>query len=61
MKRVWKFLRDDAGAITVDWVVLTALGVALMGLVNGMLQTGTTGLTDNTATYMTDTMNPNST
>jgi Flp pilus assembly pilin Flp len=35
-----KFWRDEDGAITVDWVVLTALAVALSLLVLGIIQTG---------------------
>ncbi len=34
MKRVQRFLADDSGAVTVDWVVLTAaivgLGIAVL-------------------------------
>lgn len=29
MKRLKSFLADDQGAVTVDWVVLVAAGVAL--------------------------------
>ncbi|MDE3238264.1 MAG: hypothetical protein KGN33_04840 [Paracoccaceae bacterium] len=30
-KRIYTFLRQDGGAVTVDWVVLTALVVVLAG------------------------------
>ena len=52
MQRLTQFLRQEDGAITVDWVVLTALGAALMGAIMVQLQDGTTGLTDDTAAYM---------
>jgi len=38
-KSLQKFLSDDSGAVTVDWVVLTAaivgLGLAVMSVVSG--------------------------
>ena len=44
------FANDEAGAVTVDWVVLTAaivgLGIVVMTSVGG----GITGLADSTAT-----------
>lgn len=43
MTRILKFcLRDEDGAITVDWVVLTA---AVVGLALGAILTATTGIT----------------
>ena len=54
MTKLARFLRAEDGAVTVDWVVLTALVVALTVLAVDQMQTGTTGLTDNTATYMTN-------
>lgn len=33
MRKLASFLRDDDGAVTVDWVVLTALICSLCGLV----------------------------
>ena len=46
------FRNDESGAVTVDWVVLTAavvgLGVAAYGSVKG----GATTLTSATSTYM---------
>jgi Flp pilus assembly pilin Flp len=42
------FLRDDSGAVTVDWVVLTAaivgLGFAIMTIVSGGLSTASTNM-----------------
>ena len=38
-----RFIQDDAGAITVDWVVLTA---AMVGLGIGVITTVTAGATD---------------
>ena len=40
-----KFLRDDAGAVTVDWVALTA-GILLLGIavVYGIFNAGVTPL-----------------
>jgi hypothetical protein len=29
MQHLWKFLADDSGAVTVDWVVVTAAAVGL--------------------------------
>ncbi|AVO36773.1 hypothetical protein [Pukyongiella litopenaei] len=46
------FRKDEDGAVTVDWVVLTAAVVALAGLAYGSIKTGTTGLTSKTATYL---------
>ena len=46
MKLFKYFMRDEDGAVTVDWVVLTAaivgLGIAVLTSVSG----GTTGLAD---------------
>jgi len=48
------FIQDEDGAITVDWVVLTAFIVTLMGLGYGALETATTTSSANTATYITN-------
>ncbi|MCR9125549.1 MAG: hypothetical protein NXH82_05435 [Rhodobacteraceae bacterium] len=47
-----KFGKDESGAVTVDWVVLTAAVVALAGAAYTSIQTGATGLTASTSTYM---------
>jgi hypothetical protein len=52
MRRLARFLRKDEGAVTVDWVVLTALGIALLALVIEGMTTGTTGLSDATKDHM---------
>jgi hypothetical protein len=49
-----KFLRSEDGAITVDWVVLTAAAVGLAGaaMVNLYGSTGDVG--DHVGTYLTN-------
>ena len=44
------FRKDEDGAVTVDWVVLTAAVVALAGAAYTSIQTGATGLTSNIST-----------
>jgi Flp pilus assembly pilin Flp len=46
------FRKDEAGAVTVDWVVLTAAVVGLAVAAYSSIETGATGLTTSTATYM---------
>jgi len=52
MKRMNAFLSDESGAVTVDWVVLTAaivgLGIAVLTSVGG----GTTSLADKVSSHM---------
>ncbi len=54
IKEFKRFLADDAGAVTVDWVVLTAatvgLGLATMGVVSG----GVEELSGEVDTQLTD-------
>jgi Flp pilus assembly pilin Flp len=53
MKRFVKFFaRDESGAVTVDWVVLTALVVTLLGAGYGSLESATQNVTDDTSSYM---------
>jgi Flp pilus assembly pilin Flp len=52
LKLINKFRKDEDGAVTVDWVVLTAAVVALAGAAYGSIQSGSTGLTASTATFM---------
>ncbi len=47
-----RFAKDDSGAITVDWVVLTAAVVALGVAAAAAMSTGTTELSENIWTYM---------
>ncbi len=46
------FRKDEDGAVTVDWVVLTAAVVALAGAAYTSIERGATGLTENTAGYL---------
>lgn len=46
------FRKDEDGAVTVDWVVLTAAVVALAGAAYSSIETGTTSLTSSTGTYI---------
>ncbi|WP_188078308.1 Flp family type IVb pilin [Aquicoccus porphyridii] len=48
------FARDESGAVTVDWVVLTALVVTLLAAGYGLMESATTDTAGATATYMTD-------
>jgi len=47
-----RFVKDESGAITVDWVVLTAAVVALGVAAAAAMATGTTELSDNIWAYM---------
>lgn len=49
-----KFRQDESGAVTVDWVVLTAAVVALAGAAIISLQSATGGVGDNVGAYLTD-------
>ncbi|MVO16759.1 hypothetical protein [Parasedimentitalea huanghaiensis] len=46
------FRKDEAGAVTVDWVVLTAAVAALAGVVYTSIADGAADLTAGTATYI---------
>ena len=46
------FRNDEDGAVTVDWVVLTAAVVALAGAAYASIQTGATALTGTTGSYI---------
>jgi uncharacterized protein YaaQ len=46
-------LQSTDGAVTVDWVVLSALVVTLLAAGYGFLRDGTTGLATGTSEYMT--------
>ncbi|MEM8576359.1 MAG: hypothetical protein AAGF60_00760 [Pseudomonadota bacterium] len=58
IKFIKNFRKDENGAVTVDWVVLTAAVVGLAVAAYGSIQTGATGLTANTQTYL-NSQNPN--
>ncbi len=52
------FSKDESGAVTVDWVVLTAAVVGLAVAAYSSIQSGAVSLTTSTGQYM-NSMNPN--
>ena len=53
--KVRDFLRDDAGAVTVDWVVLTGM-IVLLGMASAFaVAANIPGLADHVGTYIGDT------
>lgn len=52
MNFIKAFRTDEDGAVTVDWVVLTAAVVGLAVAAYTSIKTGATGLTASTATYI---------
>lgn len=52
------FRKDENGAVTVDWVVLTAAVVGLAVAAYTSIETGATGLTAQTETFL-GAQNPN--
>jgi len=46
------FRKDEAGAVTVDWVVLTAAVAALAGVVYTSIQSGASDLTSSTGSFL---------
>jgi len=59
MKLFTKFANDESGAVTVDWVVLTAaivgIAIAVITLISGGIQNASNGINDelNTASQIT--------
>jgi Flp pilus assembly pilin Flp len=53
------FRNDESGAVTVDWVVLTAAVVGLAVAAYSSIQTGATNMTAATSSYM-DSQTPGS-
>ena len=53
-----KFRKDEDGAVTVDWVVLTAAVVALAGAAYTSIESGASTLSENTETFI-ENENPN--
>ncbi|MGD9863726.1 MAG: hypothetical protein AB7S99_10985 [Pseudodonghicola sp.] len=49
-----KFRRDETGAVTVDWVVLTAAVVGLCGLAFTALHDATDGLGTHVGTHLSN-------
>lgn len=56
-KFIKNFRKDEDGAVTVDWVVLTAAVVGLAIAAYSSIEGGASDLTSNTSTYL-DTRNP---
>ncbi|AFO86590.1 MULTISPECIES: hypothetical protein [Phaeobacter] len=54
MNRFKQFIAKDDGAVTVDWVVLTAAIVGLVVLIAASMEDGALGLADLLAAYMTN-------
>lgn len=55
MKRCFKtFARREEGAVTVDWIVLTAAIVGLVVLITVAMQGGTVALGDKVASFMSN-------
>ena len=52
IKFIKNFRKDEDGAVTVDWVVLTAAVVGLAVAAYSSIQTGASDLTSRTNTYM---------
>ena len=52
IKFIKNFRKDEDGAVTVDWVVLTAAVVALAGAAYTSIQTGASDLTADTGTFI---------
>lgn len=53
-KRFFKFLRSEKGAVTVDWVVLTAAVVGLAGAAFSSIQSASGGVGSNVGEYLSD-------
>ena len=58
IKFIKNFRKDEDGAVTVDWVVLTAAVVALAGAAYTSIQSGAENLTSETETFIQN-ENPN--
>ncbi|MBE1283248.1 MAG: hypothetical protein GJ676_08035 [Rhodobacteraceae bacterium] len=51
-KRIKEFFRREDGAVTVDWVVLTAAVVGLAGVAYNSIQDASGGIGSNTGDYL---------
>jgi len=60
MKFIKNFRKDEDGAVTVDWVVLTAAVVGLAVAAYTSIETGATELTADTSTFLSN-QDPNAT
>jgi Flp pilus assembly pilin Flp len=54
MFKIKSFFTDEDGAVTVDWVVLTAAIAGLVVLIASAMQDGALGLADSLALYMSN-------
>ena len=54
IKFIKNFRNDEDGAVTVDWVVLTAAVVALAGAAYTSIETGASDLTSSTSTFLSN-------
>ena len=54
-KQIKYFFKDEDGAVTVDWVVLTAAVVGLAIAAFASIQQGSQSVGNNVGTYLTDT------
>ncbi|WP_162843579.1 hypothetical protein [Pseudophaeobacter leonis] len=54
MKKIWTFIASDDGAVTVDWVVLTAAMAGLAVLISTQMQDGIMGLVNAMVAYMSN-------
>lgn len=52
LKFLKAFRKDEDGAVTVDWVVLTAAVVALAGVAYQAIEDGASSLTTSTGSYI---------
>lgn len=50
--KLFKFAKDESGAVTVDWVVLTAAIVGLGAVVLAAIDGGITGMASNISTEL---------
>ncbi|WP_386169952.1 hypothetical protein [Sulfitobacter pontiacus] len=55
MNFIKNFKNDESGAVTVDWVVLTAAVVGLAVAAYSSIETGASNLTSKTGAYLSDT------
>ena len=58
LKFIKNFRKDEDGAVTVDWVVLTAAVVGLAIAAYSSIETGATALTDSTGSFL-ESQDPN--
>lgn len=54
MKKIWTYIASDDGAVTVDWVVLTAAMAGLAVLISTQMQDGVMGLVNALVAYMSN-------